>query len=83
MNLVDLNQRRAKEREHADDWTPLDALKRAIELIESGVAPAEELYVAMSWRDGEKLQYSYVNATANHLTMLGLLTQHLHDLMQR
>lgn len=81
VKIVQLDDVRKEKSDDAADWTMIDALKRAITLIESGEFPADRLVISMFYTDeGDELQRYRILAGVSHLEALGLLHQTMFDL---
>jgi hypothetical protein len=81
VKIVQLEEVRKEKSDDSNDWSLIDALKRAITLIESGEFPADRLVISMFYGDeNDELQRYRVMAGVSHLEALGLLQQTIFDL---
>lgn len=82
MELVSLEKYKQDNSDNAADWSVVDALKRAIELCETGEFEADRVIICLARTTDEDEMYRYrVMRIGSHLEALGLLTQTTHDLL--
>lgn len=80
--VVDLAEERASRSDDARDWTPLMALKALVREIEDGGAAPDMLYVAMRQQHShDEASYDCVCAGGDDVQLVGLLTTHVHQLL--
>lgn len=80
--IVSLDEARAARSDYARDWTPLYALKKAVESIESGEMTPDMVYIAFRQKHGEGMaSYDCYCAGGDDIHFAGLLTTHIHQLL--
>jgi hypothetical protein len=80
VKIVHLDEVRKEKSDDAADWEVVDALKRALELVESGQLKATSCYLAFMIAEGDSLDRAHVTCAKSHLEILGILAQHMHDM---
>lgn len=76
--VVNLGAARADRTRNAKNWTVVEALRQALDDVESGRLQPSMVYVAFQTADGDLRGYPFVAAGATALETMGLLAQHLH-----
>lgn len=78
-NIVSLGAKRVGQKNNADNWQAVEALKKAIQDIESGVHGEVTLaYIGLlTKKDGDVARCPYYVAGDNGLAIAGLIHRHL------
>lgn len=77
-DVLNLGEARVSKKNSAKAWTVVEALRWALQEVESGRIDATMVYVAFQTRNGDLRGYPQISAGLNDLETVGLLAQHLH-----
>lgn len=77
-NVVSLGKKRVERENNSKNWTPQEALKRAIEFADSKKqGEVEMVYIAMRTKNGEEYTFPLFISGTDRTTMVGLLQTHI------
>lgn len=83
-NIEFLGPRRADKSGDCRDWSVVDALREALQMIESGELKPDMVYVALSSpAPGNEREFVYKAAGGKRLELIGLLYEHLQQRASR
>jgi hypothetical protein len=77
-NVVSLGKKRVEKENYSRNWTPKEAIKRALEVAESWQeGEVEMVYIAMRTKKGDEYTFPMFISGNDRTTMMGLLQTHM------